>query len=583
MSVIILPLIISDYITFNRFAQEQESVYVANNTALLDEVNSRLDDYFTNLSNSTVSLYNERDLFVFSNEEAINWNEYSLYDRRNTILKNLLHQDTEISTLLFYYPITKELFIRSRHNEFSTNYFTGASVIEENPWYKDLIGSSKEFVIEPLHMLSGYLEKYRLNNGEQVISVYRLYRQGLFTKTIGVIAMNINPLFVVKRCNEVMQGKTEEVIYTNENGQPFYQSPNVSTADPDIHMMISAINQSSGSFKYKNSDGTRMIVFSKSKEWGNILYKIIPLEVIYLQASITRNISWMISLGILIGLIIATAIISSNFTRPLAKLEMHMESAGKGDFTTILPIKGQDEISKMSEAFNLMVSNIRNLIDEKYNIQLTQRTSQLKALQAQINPHFMNNTLQAIGSKSLDCGMENVYEMTLALSKMLRYSIKAGGTLVTVKDEINNINDYLFIQKSRFEDKLEYSIDIPEDLYNIKIPKLLFQPIVENAINHGIEPKKEKGTVMIQCRENLGSLDIIIQDDGVGMPFEDLAALREELKQVFEGKETESDSLGIQNVAQRLRLVLGNECSLSVESLIDQGTTINIRVPIILQ
>ena len=576
ISVIMIPLLISIYLSYVNFAAELRNRYISDNANLLDQVNSRLDDYFRELDNITISIRMNEVLSDISQGDDIGW---ELHNKKMIELTNIYYQRRETNSILFYYPVNNEMCVT---NSTICEFFKNSVEIENTDWYKRVTSTKEEYMIEPTHTLSGYKEDYHINGNTPVFSVNRYFKLNLNARIYGVISINYDLRNIKGICDKVLQNNTENVVFLNKTGELFYQSKSidVNKLDFDLFHEINSRKNQQGFLEYLKGESKWLIVYAKSPANGNILCKLIPLDIVYSQASKTRNINLVISFFIIIALVVASLGISHRITRPLSRLEKSMAKAGEGDFGSFATIDTSDEIGKMSHEFNQMITKIENLINDKYKMKLTHRLSQIKALQAQINPHFLYNSLQAIGSAALDQGNKEMYKTTIALSDMLRYSIKSGGDMVTIRDEIRNVQNYLTIQKFRYGEKISYSIDIPEELYNLKIPKLVFQPIVENAIVHGIEPGKKNGLVIVTCRPNDGYLFIEVTDNGIGITEKDLMELRRELENYNEESPDEDEKIGMLNVFHRLKLMLDEKCSMSIESEVGKGTKVTICIPL---
>ena len=228
----------------------------------------------------------------------------------------------------------------------------------------------------------------------------------------------------------------------------------------------------------------------------------------------------------------------------------------------------------MSANFNMMTTEIKHLMEQNVADQRQKRKSELMALQAQINPHFLYNTLDSIIWMAEWGKNKEVVLMTSSLAKLLRQSISNQNELVRVEDEVAYTTSYLTIQKMRYKDKLEYEILVDPEILNYKVAKLILQPLVENAIYHGIKYKEGKGKVLVEGFLRDEELILRITDDGIGMSEEKMAHL-------FEKRETDSrkNSVGVLNVHERIRLYYGKDYGLTFESAEGEGTKVEIHIP----
>lgn len=267
---------------------------------------------------------------------------------------------------------------------------------------------------------------------------------------------------------------------------------------------------------------------------------------------------------------------ASKITRPLGELLVSMKAFEKGDFNQRVNFEAKDEIGEVGRRYNKMVKSIRELIEKNYASRLRERESELAALQAQIKPHFLYNTLDSIYWKALEEGNKKIANMIYSLSRLFRLSLNRGSSMTTLCDEAEFLTHYLEIQKERFGGKLKVKINIEEGAKNCKLPKLLLQPFVENAIKHGIEKSEKGGEVELAAKKDNGMLHVRISDTGGGMT-------QEKIKEVFKCTQSHySDSFAgyaIYNVNERLRLKYGDNYTLNVSSAPGAGTQIDIVLP----
>jgi len=237
-----------------------------------------------------------------------------------------------------------------------------------------------------------------------------------------------------------------------------------------------------------------------------------------------------------------------------------------------------------------VMERFRYLLSKQEVVSLSKKQAEYLALQNQINPHFLYNTLEAIRSDALDAGQEGVAKTAEALATYFRYTITETGDLVTVEDELSNIDSYFTIQRYRFDDKLQIRVVAQgedDTVYRCKIPKLTLQPIVENAIFHGLESKSGDGLITIRLETTASQVFISIKDNGVGMAPEDVLRINEKLEKVkvsyISDEKRTRGGIALRNVAQRIKLLFGEEYGLQLYSTPGVGTEVVIHLPKILQ
>lgn len=230
-----------------------------------------------------------------------------------------------------------------------------------------------------------------------------------------------------------------------------------------------------------------------------------------------------------------------------------------------------------------------SLLDRQQVLQLSQKQAEFLALQNQINPHFLYNTLESIRGDALAAGMDNIADITEALSTFFRYTITETQNLVSLQEELDNVDNYFAIQKYRFGDKLLIQLDIRDDssrILHLQCPKLFLQPIVENAIFHGLEKKKGCGIIIIRIELIDAEVHIEVSDNGIGMNEETLFALNQSLDRVsigaiVEDQEKNKTGIALKNVCRRIKLLFGEQYGIHINSILGIGTNIEITLPII--
>ena len=307
---------------------------------------------------------------------------------------------------------------------------------------------------------------------------------------------------------------------------------------------------------------------------GWYLCTLVENEKLYQEASalslsLSKVFVTMFGAGIL-----GAFFISSQITRRITNLSVAMDHVQEGNFSTQLSVQGNDEIAELSHHFNSMLKDLRRLMNEVVETQKEKRKRELEILQAQINPHFIYNTLDTLQWKALEYGASDLSELILSLSSFFRVSLSKGKEMIPLREEIKHVRSYLDIQKARYEEILTYEIQVEESLDDVFLPKILLQPLVENAIYHGIKPKLAQGKISILAQLEGKDLLLTVQDNGVGMTEEQV----NQLEEAFEGKRAPV-SYGLHNVHQRIRLTYGNPYGLHVESCLQDGTTVTIRLP----
>lgn len=286
----------------------------------------------------------------------------------------------------------------------------------------------------------------------------------------------------------------------------------------------------------------------------SIVYSIITLSTIFI-----------------ITAIVLSLVISAMITRPINRLTKAMKNMAKGDFRSIVPIDSADEFGYLVLKFNEMREQIENLIEENYAVKIREKETQIMALNLQLNPHFLYNTLNIINWMAIKEGNDKISDIIMNLCHMLVYTVKNKQDMVNFKDDLHWLECYVFIMSARYTDKFSVEYNIAEELNLTKVPKLFLQPFVENAIIHGFEDIVQGGKIKIEGLAKNGISYFRVIDNGKGMSTDTVS---------HTGQRT-SDSIGISNVDQRIKLLFGSEYGVNITSAIGSGTQVEITLPLI--
>ena len=314
----------------------------------------------------------------------------------------------------------------------------------------------------------------------------------------------------------------------------------------------------------------------KDKKMSNnwTLIYLVPLNELRKEVVPFMIFSILFSIGCILCGVLASYYYTRRIISPLEELNKSMEAVEKGDFTKRLPVRSNDEIGQLVKRYNQMAEKIMNLIKRVYKMEISQKQAEIELLRMQINPHFLYNTLDTISWMARSEGNENIAEITTALGDLLRSTIKQDG-YITVAQELDSVRKYLLIQKFLFGEKITIEYEIDERVLNYVIPNFLLQPLVENAIYHGIEPKMGAGLLKIASYIKDEKLYFVVSDNGIGMSKKQVEDIYNECKKL-----QSKNCIGIKNVYRRLYNYYGEESTLEIQSLVDVGTTVSISIPL---
>lgn len=304
-------------------------------------------------------------------------------------------------------------------------------------------------------------------------------------------------------------------------------------------------------------------------------YSVVAVQDIFPQAAQLRGtIAMIVMLAVFAGLV-AVTVLSCSITAPIRELSNAMKQVEQENFDIEIQSRRKDEIGHLITSFHYMVGKIRQLICEVYQKKIEQKNAEIRALQAQINPHFLYNTLDSINWMLIERDEQDISDVVISLGEILRYAVGGQNHLVPLGSEARYIESYLFIQKNRLEDRLNYQWELAEDTLDVLVPRLIMQPIVENAVIHGIEPLKKGGVILMKAWIEKEILLIRVTDNGRGMNQEELEALREKISGT-----DEIENIGMRNIQRRMELTYGQEQAMEIQSVQGEGTTITLRMKV---
>lgn len=279
---------------------------------------------------------------------------------------------------------------------------------------------------------------------------------------------------------------------------------------------------------------------------------------------------------ILLLILLLSYYIPLSITHPIRKLSEVTDQVAKGDLSVRSDVRSGAEVNMLSDSLNTMIDKINELLEQVTKEQTRLRKAEFQLLQSQINPHFLYNTLDAIVWLAEAGEQKKVVSMVGSLSEFFRTSLNQGKDIISIKEELQHVRSYLEIQQVRYQDILKYEIHVPEELYKYLIPKITIQPLVENALYHGIKNKRGPGKIVINGKKEENCFLIQIEDNGIGINEERLLQVRDGIRNKVP---TEKDIYGLYNVNERIRLNFGEKYGIFIESMYGEGTVVSVILP----
>ncbi len=574
--------------TFTQDAVEQTSRDYTQ--LLVAQIQANIDSYVTHMENiAEVVHLNEQVQSYLSSAGRLTSSEEQRYrERISGFLSSIAHTRNDISLILIVdtrgQVITQDAGIRLR----------SSVTLEHESWFNRAWEAGGKPVISSPHVQNIVEGVYRW-----VITLSRTINDVRTGRRLGVLLVDLNFSVINNLINDISLGKKGYLFIVDpEGGIVYHPRQELLYSDLEREHINKVLDARVGSFSVDDPKGERIYTVDLSKETGWRTVGVNYVSDLVRNRPTIQRYYFYLTLVCLAAAIFVAAIISYRLSRPIMRLRKSMQAVEQGNFDVSAEVTGNNEIGALAHDFNIMITQIKELMLRNAAEQEQKRKSELLALQNQITPHFLYNTLDSVIWMAEGRQYSNVITTISALARLLRLSISRGDELISIHDEIEHIKSYLTIQKLRYKDKLDFAIDVDTTLMRLKTPKVILQPLVENAIYHGIKNKEGTGQVLITGRRIRDVVDILVTDDGVGMSekkrLEILSHSADEIDEdasaspatASGGKSLsalrrKSTRVGVRNVHERIQLYFGSEYGLTFQGNNGSGTVVHIRLPVV--
>lgn len=401
-------------------------------------------------------------------------------------------------------------------------------------------------------------------DGHSLLLISRIYYQ--YSPYTSIVCMRIDAGSIF----DSLAGLFEEsygVMLINESGDVVYQYADFADSSFDYALTAGELKSDAVS-AFDPADYVIKKTTLSSVAWDAYLYR--PIKIVSAPANkIAWGVIWIVVICFAIVLL-ACIVLSRIVVRPLEVLTQNMSMIEQGDLSITIKQGSSDEIGRLIQAFSHMMDRLKHLINEVLKSRIAQQEYEMKALQAQINPHFLYNSLSLINGKAILAGQTDISRTVLLLSTFYRTTLNKGSNMISVRDELENTRSYAEIQRIMHSNSFDIVFDVDEDAYSYTMPNLLLQPLVENAILHGIDHKEasDRGVLTVSCRMAGQKLVFKVLDNGCGIPAGQCENILSSI----------SSGYGIQNVHQRIQLYYGQEYGLHYTSTAGAGTCVTLTL-----
>jgi len=543
-------------------AQIEENAYKNVNDTIFQTINY-LDYMLSDVFQQLVSVSSDpRIVNLIGTEESeikpehyveIDKNLQLVYSRYNVILESVLIDLNQGEFLLY-------------HSDYASN----PSVPYEH-YFNEYKGSKEGFYWRNIH------EDQIFNTNDEVMSVLRLIEKS--DKGKGIVLFNLRDNFFEQVLNKSLIGKNGYLTLISPNGK--YESKDVKNEyrlDNKTLYSLQNTKKESGQFSYESAAGEDMIVIYDTIQANNWkLAAVVPENEILNKVDYIKHSTVFFILMMVVSAIFLTSFVGKYISKPFEKMAEHMRTINEKS-PDFYDEASPEEMKILQNGFNELFFRIQTLMDQIRLEQEEKRQLEFAVMHAQINPHFLYNTLYSI--KGLcDMGLnKDASQMVSALSSFFRIGISKGKEIISIKEEVEHIEHYLFIQEMRYGDDFSYEVNVDQDILSYNIIKLSLQPIIENAIYHGVKQKRGQGKISIRGYQTDETIRLEVSDNGNGIEREKLLEISREMEASFQEKKS-FIGIGLKSVNERIKIHFGKEYGLTISSEPGHGTVVGIIIP----
>jgi len=437
-------------------------------------------------------------------------------------------------------------------------------------------------------ILSNYTSEYlnRANIGN-IITFGTTINDKNTGEILGIIAIDFDTSIFETICSKATVGNSGKFYILDKSNMLIFNPSKEYVDHVSDYQWYKIFAKKRGSLIQTISEKDYLIVSDTPDDLacGWKIFGEVPIKEIMKDAYNIKNLTInMVEICVILSLVLFT-FLTDIITKPIRILKKQMLAAELGDLEVKVNIAGKDEFSDLGKSFNKMINKIKLLVENNIKEHEKLKKAELNIMQAQINPHFLYNSLDAIIWMAEGGDREKIIDLVTALSGFFRISLSKGADIITLEKEIEHCRNYLIIQKMRYGELLSYSFSVDENILNEKIIKITLQPIIENAIYHGIKNRKKGGHINISVYKiSSDEIEILVEDNGKGIQEDKLINLKESLLKINDNSSYENSnqrSFGINNVNERIKLYFGEEYGIEIESVWNVGTRVKIKIPIV--
>lgn len=588
LSTIIIPISILGIYSYDKILKTTNAEINNNFMSMVNQVTNNLNTILLSLPENAELIYGDKIIQkVLAGKPILSLDSLEL---QNEIINERISNNIKAATFLF--AANGDIYT------YNNLFYPDLSIDYRNTdEYKKCKSNDYKLIWIPTNHIS-IKSRFTLGDTKNMLGIALILKDLITREEVGMLESIIREDYIFNIYSKMkMTENTFGFIIDSEGYILSHQDKELLGTKDKAYTGIRDIlyrgDQGSVSYKIDGSEHILLYGTIPINNW-KLVFAAPKSEILKYSESTKRLFLTILIICSLISILISI-LVSAGISKPIEKIVSAIVKYGKGEL--FMRIRGyenrSDEVGTLSHELNQMAERITRLVQEKYYSEIKTKEAELKALQAQINPHFLYNTLDTINFLAIKHRVADISSIALALGDLMRISIRKDVNQITLREEIDYVCNYMTIQKVRFKDKLNLELKIEEELYDCKIPKLTLQPLVENALVHGIEEKIGKGSITILgCREG-NNLVLSVVDDGIGLDEELInRILASNLKEYTLIKsnglhssshddypENKGNSIGLTNVDMRIKLLFGYKYGLSIRSKIGEGTIARVILP----
>lgn len=533
-------------------------------------IGNSIEKELSGIEKITELIYINEDIQqAISSDNHNELNYYSNYKKVDQVINNVEFYSN-------YYKYVTSLFIfgmngsEFRYGNGSDAYAIDTKLLQTSEWYKQSEELGGNLLWIGVHDNDN---KSRMTQFKQVFSLSRFIRD-FNNRNIGSLYLSLNTDVFTDILSKASPNTQSQIYIVDQLGKIVYpQEKLAKTLESDGIILP---DKNLANFEIKKNGKAYLVSNYDLDKYGWRIVQMVPIEILTKDNKIIFKITTAVFFLALLFSGVLWFFISAGIVKPIKKLTLTMKDVRGSNLVVKSNISNIDEIGLLSVNFNYMIERINSLFNQVIEEESKKRKAEIKALQGQITPHFLYNTLNTIRWMAIIQKSEGIKEVVDALGRLLRNTFKEKSTLTTLSEELSLIKDYIYIQQTRYREKFQVIYEVDEQLLRLKCVKFILQPIVENAIFHGLEPQNDPGLIRIKICTDQRNLLITVEDSGVGMSASQISKILDENLM----EEDSMGGIGVLNVNLRIQMICGNRYGIQIESEVGSYTKVHIVLPL---